>query len=80
MKRKLPWILRIFFAIPLLPGMGGLFTNRRNPRSKICAPADVIFNISDTFYAWVYRMPKGGNATIIRDKDGKNAGSFNRLP
>jgi hypothetical protein len=69
---------RILGAIPILPAVGGWFTNRRNPRWRMCAPADVAVNASDTFYRWINRVP--GGSIVLRDRGGRYAGSAKRLP
>lgn len=39
------FLSRIFAAIPILPAMGGVLKNRRDPASRVCAPADVAQNV-----------------------------------
>lgn len=71
---------RVLLAIPVLPALGGWFKNRRNRHAHLCAPADVIFNLSDAFHAWVNRLPRGRRSALMRDKEGRHVGSINRLP
>lgn len=77
-------IVRLFvraaMAVPVLPATGGILTNRRNPASKVCAPADVVFNVSDKFYPWINRLPGGGQTSAVRGRNGRFMGSINRLP
>lgn len=72
--------VRLLLAIPVLPALGGWLRNRRKPTGRLCAPADVLFNVSDTFSSWVNRIPSGGQSHLIRDKDGRHVGSINRVP
>lgn len=74
------FIFRVAMSIPILPAMGSIFTNRRDPTFKLCAIADVVFNVSDWFYSWTNRLPKSGQAAIMRDNEGRVSGSINRLP
>lgn len=71
---------KIALAIPVLPAVGGVFANRRKSSSKLCAPADVTYNVSDAFYRWTHRIPGGSKSAIYRDEDGKYNGSINREP
>ena len=71
-------LLRILAAIPVLPAPGGWLTNRRRPGGRLCSPADLIFNASDTYFGWINRVRSG--STIQRDKDGRHANSYERLP
>ena len=69
---------RILGAIPILPAVGGWFTNRRNAHSRVCAPTDVVVNGSDFFHCWINRVP--GGSMILRDRKGRYVGSAKRLP
>ncbi|MDR2208237.1 MAG: hypothetical protein LBE22_04605 [Azoarcus sp.] len=71
---------RMALSIPVLPAVGGLFKNRRSHASKVCAPADIAFNVSDWFHSFINRSPGGGQTALVRDKDGHACGSINRLP
>ena len=71
---------RVAMTVTVLPAAGGPLKNRRNLASKLCAPADVIFNTSDWFYSWLNRLPRGGQSSIVRDKSGHATGSINHLP
>ena len=69
---------RILAAIPILPAAGGVLKNRRDATSRVCAPADVAMNVSDTFWSWLNRTP--ARAVLSRDKDGHHDGTFYRKP
>lgn len=71
---------KIALAMPVLPVLGGVFSNRRKGTAKLCAPADVTYNISDAFYRWTHRIPGDAKSAICRDKDGSYNGSINREP
>lgn len=72
---------RAALSVPVLPASGsGLMSNRRNPSSKVCAPADVAHNVTERLHSWINRAPSGGQSVIVRDKEGKVIGSMNRLP
>ncbi len=61
-------LLRMIGAIPCLPAVGGWMKNRRRPDARICAPSDVMFNASDTFFPWLNRDPPEGD--VFRDHAG----------
>lgn len=71
---------KIALAIPVIPAVGGVFSNRRRASARLCAPADVSYNVSDIFFRWINRTPGGGNSAVYRDEDGKYTGSINREP
>lgn len=71
-------ILRILTAIPCIPAIGGPLKNRRNATAKVCAPADISINISDSYWAWLNRVPR--SAQLMRDRRGRHVGSINRKP
>lgn len=73
-------VFRAAMAVPVLPATGGILSNRRNPASSVCAPADVMFNVSDKFYPWINRLPGGGQTSAMRGRNGRFMGSINRLP
>jgi hypothetical protein len=70
----------MLLVVPVPPTSGGFLRNRHNPTSHVCAPANVVFNLSNGLYAWIYRMPSNGLCTQVRDKKGRTSGSFQRLP
>lgn len=72
------FLSRIFAAIPILPAMGGVLKNRRDPASRVCAPADVAQNVSDSFFSWVNRIPR--HSAIMKDKEGHHVGAIHRKP
>ncbi len=61
---------RVIAALPCLPALGGILTNRRHPGAKVCAPADVSLNVSDAFWSWLNRVP--GGARFSRDRNGRH--------
>lgn len=71
---------RMALSVPVLPAAGGPLKNRRNQAAKLCTPADVAFNTSDWFHAWLNRLPGGGQSAMVRDKTGHASGTINRLP
>lgn len=72
------FLSRLFAAIPILPAMGGVLKNRRDPASRVCAPADVSMNVSDTFFSWINRTPP--RSAMMRNKDGHHVGAIHRRP
>lgn len=65
-------LLKLCFAIPLIPALGGWFTNRRNSHWWLCGISDIAFNASDWWFSFINRTTPG--TSTVRNADGKYIG------
>ena len=55
---------------------GGVFSNRRNPRSGGVSIFDIVLNIKEGLYCWWHRVPRGSE---LDWKKGKIVGHRTRV-
>lgn len=66
-------LTQLALALPMLPSLGGWFTNRRNTGSWLCSPRDVALNVSDSWFCFINRVDRR-KVSVVRDRDARFIG------
>jgi hypothetical protein len=69
------WLTQLILAIPVVPAIGWIMSNRRRPSAWFCSPADIELNVSDRWFFFIHRMDKN-KVGIARDRAGRFSGFF----